>query len=119
MSIDLTKPVHTRDGRKVRILCTDRRGGNDPIVGLVTYSDGTEGTASWRSTGKYGDVESELDLLNVPPPKRKAKVFVELRLDRECRDLYGVAAINRPAHKTENIVLASTVVELEYEEPQP
>ena len=34
-----TKKVVTRDGRNVRIICTDRKGTDFPIVGLVTTRD--------------------------------------------------------------------------------
>lgn len=122
MSIDFTKPVQTCDGRKVRIMCTDascNSGGLlQPIVGWV---EGTPQPAAWCLDGRFNpnSGSSEMDLTNIPPPKKKAKVFVELRLDREGRDLYGVATVDRQPHKADNIVLASTTVELEYEEPQP
>lgn len=68
--LDLTKPVQTRDGRRVRILCTDRRNGTYPVVGLVmsNNSDSDE-IRSWSINGRYyndtvGD--SETDLINVP-----------------------------------------------------
>lgn len=34
MSVDLSKPVKTADGRRVRILCTDRQRFDEPDVGL-------------------------------------------------------------------------------------
>lgn len=43
--------VETRDGRPVRILCTDRKGKLNPILGLYTNSKGDEMTASWRADG--------------------------------------------------------------------
>lgn len=71
MNIDFTKPVQTRDGRAVRILCTDRTGSNRSIVGLVVCWDGTDILYEWftdggvtqsRATGRqYPD-----DLINVP-----------------------------------------------------
>lgn len=32
---DITKPVQTVDGRPARIICTDRKGNDAPIVALV------------------------------------------------------------------------------------
>jgi hypothetical protein len=66
MKIDITKPVRTRDGRSVRILCTDKKG-NYPIVGLVTNEDGSETVCSYRLDGVYYSAgESGCDLVNVP-----------------------------------------------------
>ena len=49
--IDFTKPVQTRDGRPVRILCTDvYLESGDSIAGIV---DGQ--LLAWRNTGKYMD----------------------------------------------------------------
>jgi hypothetical protein len=62
--IDFTKPVQTRDGRKVRILCTDRKD-NRPIVGLVP-GNGDEQIYSWHACGNYVSNEHCLDLINVP-----------------------------------------------------
>jgi len=64
---DITKPVQTRNGLKVRILCTDR-AGDFPVVGLV--KDGqTESTQSWRLNGRFTTsnvVDHSWDLVNVP-----------------------------------------------------
>lgn len=76
MPLDLSKPVQTRDGRKVRILCTD---GHEswPIVGLiegVTYPD------VWRADGSYGAINPHADIVNVPEPERTGWVNIY-----ECR----------------------------------
>lgn len=64
--LDLTKPVQTRDGYPVRILCTDRKS-NRPLVGLVT-EDSCEVVCSWPTSGRfYSDEYHPLDLINVPP----------------------------------------------------
>ena len=60
MTIDFTKPVQTRDGRKVRILCTDGPG-DTPIIGLV---DGNSYPSIWKEGGKHAS--SPTDLVNVP-----------------------------------------------------
>lgn len=64
--IDFTKPIETRDGRTIRILCTNR-SGKFPIVGLL---DEKEDLLSWHVDGYfYEDKESLLDLVNVPVRK--------------------------------------------------
>ena len=63
MSIDFTKPLQTRDGRKVRLLCTDRMGAY-PVA--VWFEDG-KFVAYYTSEGVniIGE-ESPIDLMNVP-----------------------------------------------------
>lgn len=61
--IDWTKPVRTKDGRAVRVLCTDGPGVY-PVVGIVTGEDAPE---QWTIGGKFYDNEdSECDLENAP-----------------------------------------------------
>lgn len=74
MALDLTKPVQTRDGRPVRILCTDRKSTlmDKPVVGLVTNKSGSEILDFWSLTGAKGtSIACEGDLVNVPERKSK------------------------------------------------
>lgn len=66
MTIDLTKPVKTRDGRTARIVSTNLCGPY-PIAAVVERGDG-ETLIICTSEGKIadGDGESSLDLMNVP-----------------------------------------------------
>ena len=63
--LDLTKPVRTRDGRKVRILCTDGPG-KYPICG---YKEGFDAPCTWRTDGRFADsgAYSGNDLVNIEP----------------------------------------------------
>ena len=67
------RKVVTRDGRGVRIRCTDKRGGNCPIVALVenpiiktenilTYEE----DGRWNPVGSRPSVDSDLDLFFAP-----------------------------------------------------
>ena len=67
------KKVITRDGRNVRIRCTDKRGGDCPIVALVenpiiktenilTYEE----DGRWNPVGSRPSVDSDLDLFFAP-----------------------------------------------------
>ena len=47
-----SRKVVTRDGKNVRILCTDRKLDSKEVVGLTTNNDGTEGLLSWSKQGK-------------------------------------------------------------------
>ena len=61
------REVVTRDGRKVRILCTDRKG-DTPIIALVyNANEGQEYGYAFYSDGKYfRDKSDELDLFFTP-----------------------------------------------------
>ena len=66
------RKVITRDGRNVRIRCTDRRGCDCPIVALVETPTGkAENILSYREDGKWSPVggplvDSNLDLFFAP-----------------------------------------------------
>jgi hypothetical protein len=48
--IDFSKPVQTRDGRKVEILRTGLNGSY-PVIGVVTDDAGNETLGTWRFNG--------------------------------------------------------------------
>lgn len=57
------RKVITRDGRDVRILCTNRKGGDHPIIALCTASSGIEIYFSYLHNGRrYVDTDSCDDL---------------------------------------------------------
>ncbi len=62
-----SKKVVTRDGRNVRIVCTDKKGAC-PIVALVTRDDGvTEETVTYTKNGKFfKDTSYNCDLFFAP-----------------------------------------------------
>ena len=63
MSIDFTKPLQTRDGRPVKVLCTDKISSYPVVVWL----EDIKATASYTLEGVnvIGE-ESNIDLVNVP-----------------------------------------------------
>lgn len=81
--LDLTKPVQTRDGRPVRILCTDARRGTDQhVVGLIDNNGFNDVVCVW---GQDGTVYSKkiddavCGLINVPPKPVKYYAYVYRR----------------------------------------
>jgi len=66
--LDLTRKITTRDGRAVRILASDIRNSNYPIIAAVTQSDGRESVISYTRDGTYGKDGTliPLDLINPP-----------------------------------------------------
>jgi len=61
--LDINKPVQTRDGRKARIIATDKKG-NYPIIALI---DEDETIISCTKKGnRFIKCENKMDLINVP-----------------------------------------------------
>ena len=65
MTFDPNKPAQTRDGRKVRIICTDSRGSY-PIVALIEMDDGKEATGHYNADGTSMYCSSAAQIINVP-----------------------------------------------------
>lgn len=74
--VDFSKPVQTRDGSKVRILCTDANISLYPIIALVSVGN-RERCASYTTNGKkYENCGTAPDdLINVPQPRKHADVI--------------------------------------------
>ena len=62
-----SKKIVTRDGRNVRIICTDKRGTDFPIVALVECEDKEE-TCYYTAKGYWNscEIESKIDLFFAP-----------------------------------------------------
>lgn len=66
-----TRPIVTRDGDIVRIVCTDRNYKEYPIVALVQIC-GMERMCGYTEDGMYlSDRQSSRDLFFAPEPKTK------------------------------------------------
>ena len=83
------REVVTRDGRKVRILCTDRKG-DTPIIALVNdANNGQEYGYAFYSDGKFiRDRGDELDLF-FAPEKHEGWIIINKWADGE-RDTNGI-----------------------------
>jgi len=70
MTLDFNKPIQTRDGRSVRIICTDKKG-DFPIVVLITNPSGKEEVCTYTEDGYYYENEAQCDsdLVNAPEQK--------------------------------------------------
>ena len=81
MAIDWTKPVQTRNGRKVRVLCTDGPDTLYPVIGLIEGGDGTE---LWKLSGMYASngATCNLDIINTPEPAVTVTRWVNVYPDR-------------------------------------
>jgi hypothetical protein len=120
MSIDFTKPVQTRDGRKVRILCTDAKSAAGAIVGLVISAGNQEYVEHWFSDGCFmaDKTNDDRDLINVPPPKTKVQVEVRLVQTSDGVEAYSKCANGFDIwwpHEENEEVISSTTIEMEYQ----
>lgn len=89
MSIDFNKPLQTRDGDPVRILCTDAQGYY-PVLGLRWAGD-EEHVERWTKDGKfYADSEDAHchDLVHVPQPRPHAELIAKWAQDDTVRIKY-------------------------------
>lgn len=65
------RKVVTRDGRNVRIVCTDRKGTEYSVVALCTMSSGSENCCLYLPNGRrYWSADSCLDLFFAPEKKK-------------------------------------------------
>ena len=79
--LNLDKPVQTKDGRKVRMICTDRKGPY-PLVGLT--DPGEEWLHTWTKDGKFYKDSTEpkpTDLINAPETH---VYWMNIYQDRSC-----------------------------------
>ena len=62
-----SRKIITRDGRNVRIICTDRKGTKYLVIALCTMSNGSEDCYFYPPNGKmYLSEDSNDDLFFVP-----------------------------------------------------
>lgn len=68
---DPNKKVVTRDGRNVRIICTDQKGTEYSVVALCTMSNESEDCYFYFPNGRmYLSADSCLDLFFAPEKKK-------------------------------------------------
>lgn len=85
---DPSRKVVTRDGRAVRIICTDRKGAT-PIIALVNDGLSEELGHAFYSDGKiFSDEDNELDLF-FAPEKHEGWIIINKWADGE-RDTNGI-----------------------------
>lgn len=64
-----SQKVITRDGRNVRIICTNMKS-DYPIIGLVSIAVNKESLLNYKENGKYFYAVSENDLFFAPDKKK-------------------------------------------------
>jgi hypothetical protein len=92
--LDINKPVQTKDGRQVRIICTDYKD-TSPIVALISYGEYAETIAIYTLAGKYFEdgTDSHNDLVNIEGEAQsnetaKKREIVSFKLLQDSEALY-------------------------------
>ena len=81
------RKVITRDGRSVRILCTDRKGTEYLVIALCTMSNGSEDCYFYFPNGRmYLSADSCMDLFFAP---EKTEGWLNLYKDENGRVAIG------------------------------
>ena len=85
-----SRKVVTRDGKSVRIICTDKRDLNFPIVALIeTIPGGEEVTHSYTKDGKYYTACSDILDLFFAPEKHTGWVNLYKWANKDCAYYIG------------------------------
>lgn len=72
-----TRKVITRNGRNVRIICTDKKGYEYPIVALIENKlEGFEGVLYYTKDGEYTANESSMSDLFFAPEKHEGWINI-------------------------------------------
>jgi len=86
--LDFSKPVQTRNGIPVRILCTDRNHPEFTVVGLWMDEYKAEVVEYWTAEGDYTWMQStphHLDLIQAPQPRKHAELIKKWAEDDSVR----------------------------------
>lgn len=109
--LDLTQPVQTRDGRPVRILCTNAKS-DDPIVGLILHESGFESPAMWKPNGQWAHTSGDADLINAP---QKLRIWATRHRNKHGNE-WATAHIDEneyDKHRTLSSCIGGTMVEID------
>ena len=79
-----SRKVVTRDGRNVRIICTDKKGYEYPIVALIENKlEGFEGVLYYTKNGEYIANESSMSDLFFAPEKHEGWINIYRNEDED------------------------------------
>ena len=72
-----SRKVVTRDGRRVRVICTDMKSTTYPVVALIENGSGYEQLITFSKNGEYAVNESSRSDLFFAPEKHEEQITVE------------------------------------------
>lgn len=109
------REIVTRDGRSVRIICTDRKSNNLPIVGLVNGGQ-KENIRGYTKDGEYSPGNESLCDLFFAPKKKEGWIKVYYGKSRcdtfVCNRIFATKA-EAERQKNDNVV---AIIKIEWEE---
>ena len=112
-----SRKVVTRDGRKVRIICTDRRNLNYPIIALIETRPGEEMAYSHTKDGKHcTDCSGIFDLFFAP---EKHKGWINVYRNSDSGHTYAGAVYDSKEDAEKRKVIDEnyvTTIKIEWEE---
>ena len=96
-----SRKVVTRDGRNARIICTDMRDLNFPIIALIeTRPGGEEMTYSYTKDGRYCNTCPDIFDLFFAQEKHEGWVNLYKYANKDCA--YYIGSINNSKAEAEN-----------------
>ena len=114
-----SRKVVTRNGRNVRIICTDKKGFDYPIVALIENKlEGLEGALYYTKDGKYIANESSDSDLFFAPEKHEGWVNLYKWTNKDCAYYIG-SMYNSKADAEKRKVIDEnyvTTIKIEWEE---
>lgn len=112
-----SRKVVTRDGRPVRIICTDMKSYNEKIVGLIPSDTGIESIVTWTQQGKqYLNMDTPNDLFFAP---EKHEGYINVYRNRDGGRTYAGAVYDSQEDAEKRKVIDEnyvTTIKIEWEE---
>ena len=95
-----SRKVVTRDGRSVRVICTDMKSTTYPVVALREDGSGYEQIFTFSKNGEYAVNESSRNDLFFAPEKHEGWVNLYKYANKDCA--YYLGSINNSKAEAEN-----------------
>ena len=115
------RPIVTRDGKSVRIVCANREGWEKKIIALVNVK-GKERVYIYFPNGRYCDSrESSLDLFFSPEPKTKKVGWMNVCKYGDSKHFSLVGGVIHPTREqalTERPDYVVDTIQIRWEEKQ-
>ena len=109
-----SRKVVTRDGRKVRIICTDMKSTTYPVVALIENGNGYEQLTTFSKNGEYAVNESSRSDLFFAPEKHEG--WVNVYEEGTNRYLDGCICVTKEEAKRIRGYGYITTIKIEWEE---
>ena len=107
--------VVTRDGRRVRVICTDMKSTTYPVVALIEDGSGYEHIFTFSKNGEYAVNESSRSDLFFAPEKHEGWINIyEDMGNRKYTGIYDTKAEAEDSLSPEGCYL--TTIKIEWEE---